>query len=145
MTLKRRFPVPAAAGQDAAIPVHTSVSGQADRAGPAMASRRPRLSPCLSRRLLSGSRAGRRLDGEVLAGLAPVRDSRGLTARLWSGGLREGLDAGWLSRGGVAPGEVGGVVSASVAGPGPGPGGPVVSDREVGDLVYEVSAGGNTA
>src|ERR1039458_514304 len=37
------------------------------------------------------------------------------------------------------------VVGAGVVGPRPGPGGPVAADREAGDLIDEVGAGGELA
>ena len=68
---------------------------------------------------------------------------------LLSGGLRRGLGGGRLCGGsrslGVVAGAVPGVVVAGVVGPGPGSGGLVVADREAGDLVDEVGAGGEFA
>src|ERR1039458_9060038 len=65
---------------------------------------------------------------------------------LLSGGLRQGLAGGrpgGSSRIQVAvAGAVPCVVVAGVVGPGPGFGGPVVADREAGDLLGEVGRGG---
>ncbi len=63
----------------------------------------------------------------------------------WSCGSGRGGDGGCGTAVRGAAGEIGRVVGAGVVGPLPGAGSPGVSDREVGDLVDEVGAGGELA
>src|ERR1035437_2507689 len=84
----------------------------------------------------------------VMPSAAPRKSLRGSRMRVscWSCGPGHGGGAGGC--GSVvlgAAGDVARVVGAGVVGPFPGAGGPVAADREAGDLVDEVVAGGELA